>query len=148
MVTGVTDPTDVRVRTGFWRFGAQRARLGLEGQRLTLTSVDPDTGQANSLIVSGELERITAFASGSVITLEIEGNPYRIDFGGRGWPQRITEWRTLLEFAGLPVPYRSMHPVKTVLLTVAGAIVLGPYAFTLTLFVVTRLAGAVVGVTP
>ena len=100
----MADPTDVLVRMGFWRFGAVRARLGLDGEKLTVTSVDSETGQTNSLIVSAQLDRITAHASGSVITFEIEGNPYRLDFGGRGWSKRITEWRTLLEFAGLSVP--------------------------------------------
>ena len=148
MVTGVADPSDVQVRTGFWRFGAQRARLNLEGERLTLTSVDPETGQPNSLIVSAQLDRITAFASGSVITLAIEGNPYRIDFGWRGWAKRVSEWRALLEFAGLPVPYRSMHPLKTVLLTVGATVLVGPYAYTLFLFVVTRILAAVTGYSP
>lgn len=148
MVTGVADPTDVHVRTGFWRFGAQRARLGLDGERLTLTSVDPETGQSNSLIVSGQLDRITAYASGSVITLEIEGNPYRVDFGWRGWVRRVSEWRALLEFAGLPVPYRSMHPLKTVLLSVGAAILIGPYLLQLSLFLLTRLIGAVMGYSP
>lgn len=139
------DPTDVLVRSGFWRFGAVRARLGLDGERLTVTSVDSETGQTNSLIVSALLSRITAHASGSVITFEIEGNPYRLDFAGRGWPRRITEWRTLLEFAGLPVPYRSMHPLKVVLLTLAGVVVIGPYVWTLSLFVMTRLIGLLWG---
>lgn len=141
MVTDVADPTDIRMRTGFWRFGAQPARLGLEANRLTLTSVDPETGQTNSLIVSGQLDRITAFASGSVITLEIEGNPYRVDFGWRGWVKRVTEWRALLEFAGLPVPYRSMHPLKAVLLGLGIGVLVGPYAFNLPLALIGRILG-------
>ncbi len=144
----MADPTDVLVRTGFWRFGAVRARLGLDDDRLTVTSVDSETGQTNSLIVSALLNRITAHASGSVITFEIEGNPHRLDFGGRGWPRRITEWRTLLEFAGLPVPYRSMHPLKVVLLTLGASIILGPYVLTLSLFVMTRIAGLLWGFPP
>jgi hypothetical protein len=134
MVTGVADPTDVRVRTGFWRFGSQRARLGLDDERLKVTSIDPETGQPNALIVSAVLERITAHASGSVITFEIEGNPYRLDFGGRGWAKRITDWRAVLEFSGLPVPYRSMHPLKAVLLGVGiWVLSLLPLAYLLTL---------------
>jgi hypothetical protein len=148
MVTDVADPTDVFVRTGFWRFGGLRARLGLDGQRLTLTSIDPETGQPNSLIVSAELDRISAFASGSVITLEIEGNPYRVDFGWRRWVERLTQWRALLEFAGLSVPYRSMHPAKAVLLTLGAAILVGPYLANLSIFLLARAVGAIVGYTP
>jgi hypothetical protein len=140
------DPTDVLVRSGFWRFGAVRARLDLDGDRVTVTSVDPETGQPNSLIVSALLERITAFAAGRVITFEIEGNTYRLDLVGRDWPRRMSEWRGILEFAGLAVPYRSMNPVKAVLLTVAASILIVPYVWNLGLFVLTRITAAIVGI--
>ncbi len=144
----MADPTDVRVRTGLWRFGATPARLGLDGERLSVTSVDPQTGQTNALIVSAMIDRITASASGSVITLVIEGNPYRLDFGGRGWPARISEWRTVLEFAGLPVPYRSMKPVFTVLITVGVSILVVPYLYSLGFALLGLIMRPLLGISP
>ena len=147
MVTGVADPTDVLVRMGFWRFGATPARLGIDGERLTITSVDSETGETNALIVSARLNRVKASAFGSVILFEIEGNRYRVDFGGFGRSKRMTQWRALLEFAGLRVTDRFLHPVAIVLM-VLGVVFALPYFVGMLIVIVAVIAGVPLDGTP
>ena len=145
----MTHTADVRLRTGFWRFGSVRARLALDDDgRISITSIDPATGAPNALIASSDVRRTTASAAGSVISFEMDGNRHRVDLGGRGWARRISEWRKLLGDAGLVVPYRSLHPALTAALTAVVGILVAQYVLALTFGLIGVILRSVFGVAP